>query len=336
MPQITFQEAKQFLNNITQKDKVAIIYHDDGDGFASGILFYDWCKTKKATTKQFTFSFGKWDKKTNLEKFNKIIITDIAPDGLNEINPPSNKEIFYTDHHPKNTPIPEKILAFQTSDQGYIPSSRTTGELTQLKPWLSLAGTISDAGDLYPENETFIDNLLKKYNVTLDEFKQNISSVITNTLVFFEENPSKAFKIIQKINSLEEIPKLKKYSEPIENEIGKFIKEYETKKEKINNINLYYINPKFSTKVIIINIISRENPDEILIFLSPKKSNPNILGISSRHQSSKADLPSLLKSGIKGLENANAGGHLRAAGAQIQAEDLNQFKQNLKNRKPFK
>ena len=332
MPKITFNQAKQFLNNINSKDKVAIIHHDDGDGFASGILFYDWCKTKKTTAEQFTFSFGKWNKKNNLKKFNKIIITDIAPDGLIEINPPLDKEIFYTDHHPKNIPIPEKILAYQTSDQGYIPSSRTAGELTQLKPWLSLAGTISDAGDLYPENEKFINNLLKKYNITLDEFKQNISSLITNTIIFFDKNPNKAFKIIQKINSLEEIPKLKKYSEPIENEIEKFIKEYERKKEKINNINLYYINPKFSIKGIIINIISRKNPDEILIFLSPKKSNPNILGISSRHSSSKANLPSLLKSGIKGLENANAGGHLRAAGAKIQSKDLNQFKQNLKNR----
>jgi len=47
MPEITFQQAKEFLNNITRKDKVAVIHHDDGDGFCAGILYYDWCKLKK-------------------------------------------------------------------------------------------------------------------------------------------------------------------------------------------------------------------------------------------------------------------------------------------------
>ena len=46
MPQITFQETKEFLDNITSEDKVAIIHHDDGDGFCAGIIYYDWCKDK--------------------------------------------------------------------------------------------------------------------------------------------------------------------------------------------------------------------------------------------------------------------------------------------------
>ena len=48
MPEITFSQAKEFLNNITDKDHVAIIHHDDGDGFCAGILYYDWCKNKNA------------------------------------------------------------------------------------------------------------------------------------------------------------------------------------------------------------------------------------------------------------------------------------------------
>ena len=109
MPEITLQEAKEFLDNITSEDRVAIIHHDDGDGFCSGILYYDYAKSKGAETKQFVFSFGKWDNQTNLETFDKIIITDVAPDGLIEINLPTGKEILYTDHHPKETSIPSAV-----------------------------------------------------------------------------------------------------------------------------------------------------------------------------------------------------------------------------------
>ena len=59
MPKINFNQAKEFLNNITSEDKVAVVHHDDGDGFCSGILLYDWCKKKEAEVKTFTFSIGK-------------------------------------------------------------------------------------------------------------------------------------------------------------------------------------------------------------------------------------------------------------------------------------
>ena len=55
MPKITFDQAKEFLDNITSGDKVAIIHHDDLDGFASGILFYDFYKTKGVTADHFVY-----------------------------------------------------------------------------------------------------------------------------------------------------------------------------------------------------------------------------------------------------------------------------------------
>jgi len=48
MPKITFAQTKEFLNQISKKDKILIIHHDDGDGYVAGILLYDWCKNKNA------------------------------------------------------------------------------------------------------------------------------------------------------------------------------------------------------------------------------------------------------------------------------------------------
>ena len=331
MPEITFTQAKEFLDNITSEDKVAIIHHDDGDGFCSGMLYYNWCEKQKAETIQFTYAIGKSSlKKLDLKKFNKIIVCDLAPDFMaEELELIKNKQVLYADHHPRTTPIPEEILELITVDQGYIPSSRTAGELTGLKPWLSLTGTITDAGDFYTENQDFINEHLKQIGMTLDKFKQKASSVMTNFLVFFDKKFDEAFEILKKINSIEEMEKLKQYSEPVEDEVQKFVEEYEDKKERLGDINFYYFEPTFSVKVPVAGIISQRT-DDAYIFASPKNNGKNI-SLSARNTSQERNMSEVLKAGIVGLEGAGAGGHAPAAGGMILAKDLEKFKKNIRN-----
>ena len=329
MPEINFNQAKEFLDNITSEDKVAIIHHDDLDGFASGILFYDWCKNRGVEAKHFTFDYKEWDDQTSFEEFDKILIADIAPSGVEYLNLPLDKEILYTDHHPKAQEVPKELLSYQTVDEGYIPSSRTVGELTGIKKWLSIAGTIADAGDLHPINQEFIDNFLKEIKMSLDKFRENVTSIITNTLVYFNKDPDKAFEILKEINSIEEIAQLKKYSEPVENEVQKFVEEYESKKEKLGNINLYCLDPHYYIKKPVAAIISRNNPDDVIIFVIPWADGS--LSLSGRNHSRKKDVSRILREGIKGLENAKTGGHTSAAGGKIQTKDLEKFKQNIRD-----
>ena len=165
MPKITFQEAKEFLDNITSEDKVAIIHHDDLDGFASGILMYDFCKSKNIEPKSFAATLkGNIFEEIleELKTFNTIIITDIAPVFLPEnLEELKDKKILYIDHHQKNTEIPEFILELRTPSDKYIPASRTCQELTEEKRWLGVAGTVADVGYKYPENDKYINSFLK-------------------------------------------------------------------------------------------------------------------------------------------------------------------------------
>jgi len=331
MPKITFDEAKEFLDNIKPEDKVAIIHHDDGDGFASGILFYDWCKQKGAKVENIIFGYRIGNEKPNLEPFNKIIITDIAPSGIKELALPLEKEIFYTDHHPQDISTPEELLELRTTDEGYIPSARTTGELTGIKKWLSVAGTVTDAGDLYPENEKFINELLKEKKLTVGEFRKKYTNIFTNTLIYFHKDLQKAFNIIKEIKSLEEFKKLDKYSEAIENELGQVVKKYEEKKEKLGDVNFFYFETKFYIKKALAAIISRNNPEETIIFATPQ--DDKYLSLSARNQSRKRDMVELLRAGIKGLENSGTGGHVPAAGGTIKTKDLEKFKKNIREYK---
>ncbi len=332
MVSITFREAKDFLNKINSDDAVAIIHHDDGDGFSSGILYYDWCKKRNAKVKQFTYSIRTSKiKNMDLEEFNKMIICDLAPDfmaeGLEEIK---DREVLYADHHPRDVPIPEEILELVTVDKGYLPSSRTAGELTGIKPWLSLSGTINDSGELYPENTDFIDENLKRTGMTLDNFKQNVSNIITNFLIYFNKDYDKAFEILEKINSIEGVSQLKKYSKPIEDEIEKIINQYKNKKEKLGDINFYYFEPSLPVSGPVCNIIGNGNKNQVYIFATPKNDGKNIT-FSARSTPKKMNVCNLLKAGIAGLKNSSAGGHNSASGGIIMAKDIEKFKGNIRN-----
>ena len=332
MPVITFDQAKEFLEDINSEDKVAIICHNDGDGFSSGILYHDWCKSKNAQVKAFIYTIRESKlKEFDLEKFNKIIVTDLSPGFMaTEFELIKEKQILYTDHHPRVTPIPEEILELVTADKGYLPSSRTAGELTGLKPWLSLIGTITDSAEYYPENQEFITKHLKQLGITFDEFKQNISSVVTNFLVYFDNDYDKAFEILKGINSIEEISQLKGYSDQVEDEVQKFVEEYKTKKEKLGHINFYYFEPHFKVKAPVCAIISQRNNNEIYIFAAPINDNKHIT-LSARSHSKEKDMTELLRAGTQGLEDSSSGGHAPAAGGTIQAKHLEKFKQNIRN-----
>jgi len=329
MTTATKTQAKNFLNQINPNDKIAIIHHDDGDGFCSGLILNNFCKLHNAKTKTFTFNNRNSSlKKLNLKKFNKIIITDVPAKILNpELHLIKNKGVLYIDHHEKITP-PKEITYYATVSKGYIPCSRTAYELTNLRPDLALIGTISDSGDLYKENSTFIKTQLKTLNLNLEEFKTEYAHPFCDTIIYFHKNPNKLFKKLSKMQSLEETKKLEKYANKIEKEITKQISIAKQICQKYGRINLYSLpKPKYPLKGIIAAIISKAQPNKTHIYISSQ--DKKFVGISARDQSKNANLPKLLKKLTSNLSYAKTGGHLRASGGQILKTDLKQFIQNI-------
>jgi single-stranded DNA-specific DHH superfamily exonuclease len=323
-------KAKKFLSQINPDDKIAIIHHDDGDGFCSGIILNNFCKLQNAKTKTLTFNNKNSTlKKFNLKKFNKIIITDVPAKVMQpELHLIKNKQILYIDHHEKIN-LPNKIQYYPTVDQGYIPCSRTAYELTNLRPDLALIGTISDSGDLYKENLCFIKKQLKNLNLSLEEFKTKYAHPFCDTIIYFKKKPNKAFKILSQISSLKEIFKIKKYADKAEKEIQKTVKKFKEKKKTYGEINLYIRNKKSQGKEIAVAIISKAEPKKIHLFLGPQ--NKKYIGISARDQTKNANLPKLLEILTDNLPYAKVGGHPRASGGQILKKDLKQFIQNIKD-----
>ena len=333
MPEITFAQAKNFLNNITDKDKVAIVHHDDLDGFGSGIVLYDYCKNKNTETKPFPISLTE-DAFTNileeLKNFDTIIIADIPPSFIStNLEALNDKKILYIDHHQKDTEISDFILELRAPSDKYIPASRTCQELTNEKQWLGVAGTIADVGYKYPENDEYINTFLKQNNISLKEFEKEVVHPIIAFLIYFSNNTSKAFEILKEIKNFNELETIKKYADEVETEIQAEVEKFKTKHEKIGETYFYYFEPKFKIKSIVGSNISLKNPEKTIIFATPE--NETTLNISFRDQEEKIDMSKMANETTKNLKDASGGGHKRAAGGTILTKDLEKFKQNVRN-----
>jgi len=328
----TKQEALEFLEKIEKKDKVGIITHDDLDGFASGVLLVDFLKKKGCNVKVEIFNYkdNANQIESSLKDCDKIIITDIAPFGVNALEKLcKNKPVLNIDHHPKDLEISSKILEYRS--EGYVPASRMVFELVGGKDWLALAGVLADYGDKYPENKDFINKLLGKLKLKQEEFNKKEVFQLIDFIIYFEDGLKKAFELLTEINSMDEIKKIEKYYKPVEDELDRLRKEFHEKHEEFEKIIYFHCKPKFKLKLksILISSLSCEEPDKIYVFTSLDE-NGKTIGLSARNQSREFDTPSVLKPTIAGFKDSSIGGHRAAAGGFFLKKDMEKFKENLK------
>lgn len=330
MTQINFSEAKDFLENVSKTDKVGILTHDDMDGMASGVLFYDFCKQKGCKDiKQFSFTIGKTKLSgLNLEDRTKLLVADVAP---NLIYPDLNDvkiSVMYTDHHnSENLVFNENIRELRTSSQGYIPSSKTVFELCGGKDWMSLIGVLSDFGDKYPENKEFVEGILKKYNSSTQEFAKKFVYPASNFLVYFENDLVRAFDFLANVKDLRSFSRLRPFSLVIEEELKRAEQDFDKNNEKFGQIRFYSLESQFNIKTAFINKISSLNPQGVYV-LGCKFGDT--MGISARNQARVYDMRKMLKDCTAGMSGVSSGGHTSAAGTKFDVSQLGIFKDNLK------
>jgi len=332
MVKIGLKEAKKFMDEISSDDNVAIITDQDPDGFCSGILFYDLCRKKGAKVSQFTFVRGfSSDEDFKLDDFNKIITTDLPASQVGgTLKKFKSKKILFMDHHPKDDDLPKSVLVYRTLDRGYIPSSRSAYELTGGKKWIALVGTLSDAAQFYHENDEFIKGSLDEVGMNLDEFNKKVVFTVGNFLIYFMKDGKKVFDVLKNIDSIDGLSFIKKYSDEVEIEVERIVKEFEEKKEVIEGVDFYYIDSKFQVKgaASLAIVTKKNNKDRVIIFVSPKGKDK--ISLSARNQSRKRDMAQVLKAGIGKLEGSS-GGHFAASGGTIEKKDLDKFKENLRD-----
>lgn len=335
MVKINFSQAREFLEGINAKDNVAIVTHNDMDGFCSGILFRNFCIQKKCKYDVYFLNHGVNKLSDfNLEKYNKVLIADLAPnlvsDGWKNLK---SKKVFYTDHHQEDPafPVAEEVLELRTINEGYIPSSRTCFELTQKEnkdlKFFSVLGVISDYGFVHEVNKEFLENFYSAIGGNFEAYKEwthKFNAVIT----YFAPDFEKAFEKFTEIKKVEDIEIFSKYYSEVETEFARLEEDFRSKKENLGEIIYFNFNSKFSAiKSALITSLSSNEKSKVFVSTTDKGEK---ISVSGRNQSREYDVSKILQNCIEGFQNSTAGGHKVAAGAVIMKEDLEKFKERLK------
>jgi len=327
------KKVKKFLKEINPKDRIALLVHDDFDGFVSGMFLYDFCKKKKCKNIEvFIFKINKTKiKKGELNKFNKILITDIEPIFLKEIfRNCRDKKVLYIDHHEKSLQCPKHILEYRNkkiSSASKIINDLFLGEKND-KEFLEISSQITDSGFKFKENLSMLEPFLRKYKFNLEQLKDKLFKVPYFMRYFESKNKlKKAFEIFKDIKTIDDVKRVERYSDKIEKEIDLLVDKYKIEKEKFGKINFFYFKSKFKITSFSLDKIGDKKPDDVFIFATPIEDR---IRLSVRSQNTNTNMVKLLKKVTKDMKGTSIGGHMHTAGGTIVRKDLKKFKENLK------
>lgn len=330
MKLIAGQEKRfyEFMSNLNEKDKIALISHCDSDGVTSAVL------ASKVLGKIDYLCFSSYGsgvmpelvKELKKRKINKTIFTDLAIDiekaSILELEKFS--EILIIDHHlldfDLNSPRTVMLKAQSEYPACYM-CYYLFSKIQKLDSWIAALGIIADRPHIY--NASNSGNVFKDYGMAGSGNLNDLSIRLQSTIIYFRDDLNKVYEMLMNAKSTEDLD-LGKYYEIVDKEFHFWLDKYKKEKEVHGNLTIFYLEPKYSVKAMLINKISAENR-EIFVFISKKSKNME----ASCRTIGELSADRLMKESIKGIPNSFAGGHFHAAGANIPQEYLARFKENL-------
>ena len=336
------QEFYNFLDSINNKDRVAIITHNDLDGVASAVFLTKILKLKKI--KLNLIKFVQYSSTILKEIYNdlkskkitKLFILDFNADteenGLEDFELiRSEINTLLIDHHPSSPNLRNKKNIIKTKSTDCttftifnIGKDYLTDEYDRQ---LVCSAMITDFSFKDINNLNFIKKYYPDFNE--NDLKSSVgknADILSKALIYFKNNTIKPYRLILNNKTQE----LKKYSDIVEKEIKRVISEFPSKNEYYpkKEIYFYYFESKFGISSYISTELSLMEDKTFIIATNREKG---LLNLSARNQSGKQDMAALLRKGIQNLDNSTAGGHKQASGGSINKKDLNKFKENLLN-----
>jgi len=327
-------KAKEFIKNIVNKDKIALISHIDLDGLASAKIINQIISPNILKFLGYNELTNELYLELKEKKINKIIFTDLSfkQGGLvKELE--EFAEILIIDHHQFDIDFNSDKTIFLNA-QGYCAAYicyklfKDNHKVKKLDWLVALACT---ADWMYFKNQKWMEKTYKKYS---DVFNINnprkgklyeIVDIIDLSAVYWKEDLKKVYEAIGKdINKLKD---LKKYSEIIKDEIKIEKEKFGKERKEINGGWFFEIKSKHSILQRLSSEISLLNIHKIFIVALLRNGKYRI---STRRQDKEINLAKYLQKLIKGFEDSDAGGHIPAAGCFFPEKYLPEFKKRLK------
>lgn len=346
------QSFKEYSDSIKEDSVVYVMHDTDMDGMTAATLM------KKGLEKfgKNKFIFEPFNHSSNRKiteefvsglnefKITHFVALDLALESFEGVDLLDELNILVIDHHQieseewktKNNflvikpyfTVQEKVDGSNICTANLVYN--TFNEFTEMSKhdWICAAGIIGDAG--YKDEKEFVDDVLKKYG---EEIKEDVFKTQLGRLVSYgtygdcmgaKDSLAIIFKALDESKNYgEAIQKMISFK-PVEDEMNKAIENYETQKEVHRDIYFYEVKSKYDIKGPVSTYLSFNKPyDQTMITY---QIHNNSVSISARRQDKKYNMGKLMKHICEQLENARGGGHIPAAGAGIQAKDLETFK----------
>lgn len=317
-----------FMSNLTEKDKIAIISHIDLDGLASAVIA---SKVIKADYINF-LAYGKDVLKPVIDEFkkrgiNKIIFLDFVVSSEDIKNLEKFAEILVIDHHAFDLDLNSGKTVFIKTETKF-PATYSCyylfSKLGKIPTWIAALGVL---GDMIHYTEENYKDLFKDYSLGEPIEIWNEMKNTGLALIYFKDKKEEVYNIMMKAKNLDDLGVLKKYADKIREEIDEQMKNYEKNKEVHGDLVFFYFElKKHDITAALVNMLNKKNKDVTYVFVSKSKEE---MRVSARRQDRKVDCIKLLAGSLKNIPDSGSGGHIPAAGGFFPAKYLGKFKENL-------
>lgn len=326
-----------FISNLDEKDKIALITHTDLDGLAAGIV------ANKIIDANLVKLVGYTDLNVDLieelksKGINKIVITDLYikdPSFVKSLEEFS--EVLILDHHLFEKDWNSDKTVFVKVEEGYCAGYlcyKLFGKIKDLSSldWLVACSCVSDF--CHVKTSEWLSEVFEKYGDTF-EFDDgyvrksgkfwDLQYTLSLAMIYFRDDLKHVFDSIGE--KFGEIGDLGKHAEEVNADIERNIAYFDKTKEEFSEGFFGVIKPVFPTTSITVNIISQTNHSKTFIIL---REDGEYYKVSARRQDRKQDMNKLLNDLFEGLEGADGGGHVPAAGGHFLKKDLPEVRKRL-------
>ncbi len=355
-------EAITYLRNITKEDKVAVLYDDDGDGLSAASSVIVGITRLRGTPPDFFEPFGhatSYIDDALPEKLRRLGITKlITVDRVVDQKPTEFLQqlesvcpVLVIDHHKiYNTySSPTFIMVKPQIVWETEPSSFPTAILAYTlmscvvdlsdRDWVPCIGITSDSA--YPRWKIFVDEVAAKWE--LEAVKEDpfiapfglMSNMIFCTQILASYQLGEFLDLLVEGRHPNEVLNsgFRSLMGIVESEVEEWLERLKTEILLFPEIELALANvqPKHAIKSLLINKLSHGKYATWNLIILQDVVNGSRVTISARRQDHKVPMNDLLEQCVKEFPDANAGGHVPAAGGSIRKQDEEKFIENVKN-----
>lgn len=326
-----------FIKDLSDKDKIALISHTDLDGLGAAKVVYEVVKPDLLKFVGYDELNDSLIDQLRKKKITKIIFTDLMFKDNGFVKSLDKYfEVLIIDHHPPVRDWNSERVVFLKCEEGYCATYFCYELFMKLQDierldWLVACACVSDFCHVKPAE--WLSEIYEKYG---DEFEMKGRYVrqsgkfwdmqwnLNLALIYFKDDLNKVFELLPE--KFGELGVLGKHTAEVQKEIDLCVVRFEKEKESFKNGYFWKFSPKFRVGSIVSNVVCKEDDKTYIIC---RDSDEKHYSVSARRQDKKEDMGKLLNKLIEGFDDANAGGHVPAAGGSFLKKDLAEFRRRL-------